>query len=163
MFPLLELTEGQNGLVALTPKALNDTQYTWNVMGRMSHVIKVISLVTATTYPGQAFQPFEVIFEGNAIPRYYGMTTPDKQNTVRVQSEPERLGGNRYKYKLRINSADTSEYVAAANFVAGSFWVMALRLLVLVCLMVLQVEVRLLVNGLINLDFYVSVRILVVI
>jgi len=125
MFPLLELTEGQNGLVNLTPKELNDTQYTWNVMGRMSHVIKVISLVTATTYPGQAFQPFEVIFEGNAIPRYYGMTTPDKQNTVRVQSEPERLGGNRYKYKLRINTADRAEYVAASNFTAGSFWVMA--------------------------------------
>lgn len=125
MFPLLELTEGQNGLISLKPQTLNDTQYTWNVMGRMSHTIKVISLVTATTYPGQGCQPFEVIFEGDAVARYYGMTTPDKQNTVRVQSEPERLGGNRYKYKLRINTADLSEYVAASNFTAGSYWVMA--------------------------------------
>ena len=39
MFPLLSLTEGQNGLTSLPRKELNDTQYTWPVIGRMKHKI----------------------------------------------------------------------------------------------------------------------------
>jgi len=125
MFPLLSLTEGQNGLVSLSPKLLNDTQYVWNVMGRMSHVSKVVSLVTATTYPGQDYQPFEVIMEGDEFLRFYGATTADKLNNLRIQADPIRLGANRYKYTFRINTANKAEYVVASNFTPGTYWVMA--------------------------------------
>ena len=34
LFPLLTLTGGQAGIKSVKPKLLNDTQYTWKVMGR---------------------------------------------------------------------------------------------------------------------------------
>ena len=125
MFPLLSLTEGQNGLVSLSPKTLNDTQYVWNVMGRMSHVSKVVALVGGHSYPGKGFQPFKVIMEDDTFLRYYGATTADKQSNLRIQGDPVRLGTNRYEFTFRINTADPSAYVAASNFTAGTYWVMA--------------------------------------
>ena len=63
--------------------------------------------------------------ESDSVPRFYGITTADKQNTLRVQSEPIKVGSNRWEYTLRINTADDAEYVAASNFVAGTYWVTA--------------------------------------
>ncbi len=125
MFPLLSLTEGQSGLVSLTPKTLNDTQYTWNVMGRMKHVSKVVALIGGQSYPGQGFQPFQVVMEDDTFLRYYGATTADKLNNLRVQGDPIRDGANRYIYTFRINTANPAEYVAASNFIAGTYWVQA--------------------------------------
>ncbi len=126
MFPLLTLTEGQNGLVSLKRKELNDTQYTWNVMGRMKHTSRVVSLVNSNnSKPGLGFTPFEVDFEDDWFLKFYGATSPDKQHNVRIQGSPVKIGSKQYRIRFVLNTADPDEYVSLDNFQSGVAWVMS--------------------------------------
>lgn len=125
MFPLLTLTEGQSGLKSLKTKALNDTQYHWPVMGRMKHTSKVVGLVNASNVePGLGFTSFEVYFEDDWFKRYYGLTTPDKQHTLRMQGKATKVGVKKWKARVIIMGGDSTEYVGLNNFIPGSAWVM---------------------------------------
>jgi len=126
MFPLLSLTEGQNGLTSLVKKELNDTQYTWNVMGRMKHTSTIVGLVNVNNVsPGKGYSTFEVYFEDNWFLKYYGATSPDKAHNVRIQGSPVKVGDKKYKVRLAINTADPAEYVDLSNFQKGKVWVMS--------------------------------------
>ncbi len=125
MFPLLTLTDGQKGITSIKPKALNDTRYTWNVMGRMKHTSNVSALVNSSnTKPGYGGTPFEVDFEDDWFVKFSSVTTPDKQNTCRIQGNPVQIAPKKFRVKLIILTGDPEEYVAATNFTAGSAWVM---------------------------------------
>jgi hypothetical protein len=125
MFPLLSLTDGQSGLVSVTPKSMNDTQYTWNVMGRMKHTSKVIGLVNASnTTPGSGYSSFEVDFEDNLLLKYHTVTSPDKLSSCRVQGNPVQRGANVYRYTFILMTGTSTAYVNLANFIQGSSWVM---------------------------------------
>jgi len=125
MFPLLSLTDGQKGMLSVKPKALNDTQYTWNVMGRMKHVSKVVGLANASnTKPGLGGTSFEVDFEDDWFLKFYTIMSPDKQHTCRIQGNPVRLGANRFRITLIIMTGDADEYVDTDNFTTGMSWVM---------------------------------------
>ena len=125
MFPLLTLTSGQKGITAVKPKALNDTRYTWNVMGRMKHTSNVVGLVNSNnTKPGLGGTPFEVDFEDDWFVKFASVTTPDKQHTCRIQGNYNQIGPKKYRAKLIIITGDVNEYVDTANFTAGSAWVM---------------------------------------
>lgn len=125
MFPLLTLTDGQKGLTSIKPKALNDSRYTWNVMGRMKHTSNVVALVNSSnTKPGLGGTPFEVDFEDEWFVKYASITTPDKQNVCRIQGNHTQVGPNKYRVTLIILTGNPDEYVASSNFTAGSAWVM---------------------------------------
>lgn len=125
MFPLLSLTEGQGGISSIKPKTLNDTQYSWNVMGRMKHTAKVIGLANANNIkPGLGFTTFEVDFEDDWFKRYYSVTTPDKQHQLRIQGNPRQLSSGSYRYRLALIGGDHTEFVGLTNFVGSQNWVM---------------------------------------
>lgn len=125
MFPLLTLTEGQSGLKSIPTKALDDTQYHWPVMGRMKHTSKIAGLVnTNNTAPGLGYTSFEVYFEDDWFKRYYGVTTPDKQHTLRLQGKPLKMGAKKWKVRLILMTGDPTEFVGLGNFTSGSSWVM---------------------------------------
>lgn len=124
MFPLLTLTEGQNGLTSVKPKSLNDTQYDWNVMGRMKYTTKVVALAnTNNTKPGLNNTSFEVYFEDDWVPRFYTLTSPDKQSQVRVQKTGV-MEGNKCKYLLAPVGGTASDYISLENFQNGLVWSM---------------------------------------
>ena len=125
MFPLLFSTQGQGIINKVAPKALNDTQYEWPVMGRMKHTSAIVGLANSSnTKPGLAHGSFEAIFEDNWLIGQYGLTTPDKAHTLRIQGEAVQLGPKQYKYLLALSTADATEYVSLDNFVPGTNWVM---------------------------------------
>lgn len=125
MFPLLSLTDGQKGITSIKPTKMNDTQYTWNVMGRMKHTSPVIGLANSNnTKPGLGYTPFEVDYEDDWFLKFYTITTPDKQHTCRIQGNPVRLGAKKFRIKLILLTGNPDEYVDPANFTKGLHWVM---------------------------------------
>ncbi len=126
-FPLLSLTEGQGSIKSIKPMKLNDTQYTWDVMGRMKHTSRVIGLAITdnNTKPGLNYQEFEVDFEDNWFIKDYGVVSPDGAWQGRIQNEPVKLSDNRYRYRFVGQSADPGTFCAADNFEAGKSWVLA--------------------------------------
>ena len=125
-FPLLSLTEGQGSIKSIKPMKLNDTQYTWDVMGRMKHTSRVIGLaVSADDEPGLNYQEFEVDFEDNWFIKDYGVISPDGSWQGHIQDEPVKLSDNKYRYRFVGQSADPAAFCATANFEAGKSWVMS--------------------------------------
>jgi hypothetical protein len=125
-FPLLSLTEGQGNIVSQKPKTLNDTQYIWDVMGRMKHTSPVKGLVVNTlAKPGLNYQEFEVFFRDNWIIKDYGVYSPDGSWHGRVQGEGEMQGDGTYKYRLVGTSPDKNSFCDPVNFEDGKFWVMS--------------------------------------
>lgn len=125
MFPLLSLTEGQEGITGIEKKSLNDTQYTWNVIGRMKHTSRVVGLANPNnTKPGLGFTPFDVIFEDDWFPRFYSATSPNKEFEIRLQKSGTVIGTNQVKYTAILITGDPNAYVTLDNFANGAAWVM---------------------------------------
>jgi len=126
LFPLLANTEGQGFTKSIAPKALNDTQYTWDVMGRMKHTNRVVGLYNPNvTQPGLGFTSFEVIFETEWFIEQYGAITPDTQHLVRIMKKPEKLSTGKWKYTMNIVGSNPNEFIGLNNFVPGLAWVMS--------------------------------------
>jgi len=124
-FPLLSLTEGQGSIKSLPTKKLNDTQYTWDVMGRMKHISKVIGLVHAeNAKPGKNYQEFDVYFEDNWLIKDYGVMSPDGQWHGRIQGEGKKEGDRKWKYTFVGQHADPDKFCDPFNFTQGLAWVM---------------------------------------
>lgn len=125
-YPLLYLTEGQGNFKRITKKALNDTQYEWDVFGRMKVTSKVLGLVNSSnTYPGINFTPFEVDFEDNWLIPQHAVFTPDGEFQVRVEKEPTMISPNRYRYTFTILTGDNTKYVTLDNFIEGNSWALS--------------------------------------
>jgi hypothetical protein len=128
MYPLLSLTEGQKGLSTYTPKLLNDTSYTWPVMGRMKHITELVSVLGGTTSVGLGHTYFDVVFKDQRAIPTYGMYTPDRKHMVRIQKEHGRYSNGTvsgYRYTLQLQGGDATASIAAANFTSGKHWVLA--------------------------------------
>lgn len=125
MFPLLTATQGQNAFKSVKPQELNDTLYTWPVMGRTRWTTKVVGLAdTGLTTPGLGFSNFDVIFEDNWIHYQYSAYSPDQLSQVRFQSEPKKVGEKRWRVTVQLITSSATAYVALSNFVAGQAWAM---------------------------------------
>lgn len=126
MFPLTYMTEGQGLFSSAKPLKLNDSQYTWDVMGRMKWTSPVKKLNnSALTKPGLGHQPFQVVMADNWFIGKYGAVSPDHKHQVRIEGEPQRMGVNEFLYTFRIVGSDASEFVGLENFTEGAFWSMA--------------------------------------
>jgi len=124
MYPLTFLTEGSGNIVS-KKLALNDTQYTWDVMGKMKYTNRVVGLYDSNvTTAGKGHTPFKVYFETAQFPKDHTALTPDHAHLVRIQGEPQKLANNKFLYTMVIISADPSEYISLDNFLAGNAWVM---------------------------------------
>lgn len=125
MFPLLTTTQGQNAFKSIKPTLLNDSQYTWPVMGRMRWTTKVVGLVdTANSNPGKGFASFDMYVQDNFIHYQYSAYSPDQKNQVRFMSEPRKEGDNKYRVTVQLMTGDINEYIAASNFIPGKAWAM---------------------------------------
>lgn len=126
MFPLHVLTEGNGAFKTIKPsKTLNDTQYTWDVMGRMKHTSKIIGLAnTSNTKPGLGGIPFDVIMEDNWFHFQYGAFSPDGAYQVYINSEPVMVG-NGWKVSMVLKTTSATAYIPLDNFLQGKAWVMA--------------------------------------
>lgn len=124
-FPLLSLTEGNGSIKAIKPTTLNDTQYTWDVIGRMKFTSRIVRLSdSGLNEPGKGRQSFKAIFEDNWIPKDYGVRSPDGNFYVRVQGVPKKLGEREYEYNLMPMSPDADDYCDLSNFENGKYWSM---------------------------------------
>jgi hypothetical protein len=118
------MTDGQSGLLSIKPTALNDSRYSWNVMGRMKHTSRIVGLVNASnTKPGLGGTPFEAYFEDDWFVKYATITTPDKKHTLRIQGNHEKIATNKYKVRMIILTGDNTEYVGLENFENSKAWV----------------------------------------
>lgn len=126
LFPLLSLTEGANGVASIKPKALNDTQYTWDVIGRQKNTIEIIGLVNSSqAKPGLGFTSFDVYVKDPLAIKSFGLVTADKQHKLRIQSESKFISTNKYQITVVLNTANPADYVSLGNFQTGQNWVLA--------------------------------------
>ena len=124
-FPLLTLTEGNGSIKSITPMKLNDTQYTWDVMGRMKFTSRVVRLSnTNVAEPGKGVQTFKMVMEDNWFPKDYGVRAPDGEFYGRVQGEPTKLGEKEYEYEIMPMHGDPATFCALTNFENGKYWSM---------------------------------------
>lgn len=123
-FPLSFLTEGQGAFKSIKVP-LNDTQYTWDVMGRQKNISPVIGLANSSiTEPGKGYASIEVIMGDNWLIKDWTATSPDGVSKVRVQTEGRQIGVNRYLYTFQLISGSDGEYIDLANFDEGKYWVL---------------------------------------
>lgn len=122
-FPLLSMTDGQKGgWTSIAPnKELGDTQYYWNVQGKMKLTSRVVSLsqTTATSAPGAGYIAFKVIMEDDKFKQQYGATAPDGTR-CRIQRLVGRTSAGYYEYEL-VSKDGTA--VGLGNFMKGKAWV----------------------------------------
>ena len=124
-FPLSFLTEGQGAMKSMTPLKLDDTQYTWDVMGRMKHTSPIISLSNINILePGKGHSAFEVIMKDKWFIKDWTATSPDGRHRVRIQSEGRQIGIDRYLYTFEPIFGSADESIPLANFIAGQHWVL---------------------------------------
>lgn len=125
-FPLLYLTEGQGNFKKIKSKALNDTQYEWDVMGRNKVTSRVLGLVNSSnTKPGLGFTPFQVDFEDRWLIPTHAVFSPDGDYQVRVEGEPIPQGTNRHRYTFTILTGDPTKYIPVENFQEGRHWALS--------------------------------------
>lgn len=126
MFPLLTSTQGAGVIDYKKPKQkLNDTQYTWPVMGRMKWTSECLGLVdSGLTKPGLGHTPFKVRFKDDWLIEQYGITSPDHNHILRIQDRPQKQTNGEYHVEVVIQGSDINEYVATTNFASGSYWSM---------------------------------------
>ena len=124
-YPLSFLTEGQGAYTSIESSKLNDTQYTWDVIGRMKNISPIIGLYnTAIAEPGKGWIPFQVIMKDNWFIKDWTAMSPDGQHRVRIQSDGRQIGVNRYLYTFVLISGHEDEFIDLANFRDGLYWVM---------------------------------------
>ena len=124
-FPLLMSTEGNGAYTSMKPKMLNDTQYTWDTIGRMKHGSNVVGIVnTSTTYVGLNYTEFEADFEDAFLIKDYSAFSPDGQTQVRINSEGQRIAPNRWRYRMVILGGTAASYITLDNFQNSGYWVM---------------------------------------
>jgi len=123
-FPLSMMTEGNGFLKSVKPTVMNDTQYKWNIIGRMKRtsMCKGLSGVNAT--PGLYTTPIKVIFEDKTFIKSYTLTSPDNLFQFYLMNDGNRLGANSYEYLLMPMNLKEGESVDLSNFTEGLYWVM---------------------------------------
>ena len=124
-FPLLSLTEGNNAISTKKPLNGADTQYVWNVMGRMRHVSQVVKLVSTTTKPGLGYTEIEVEMKDAWFIYQYGAVSPDGEHQVRIQSEGKATTSGTFIYRFQLQGGNANEYIPLENFEAGKYWVLS--------------------------------------
>lgn len=121
-FPLTFLTEGQGemGIVEV-----QDSTWTWDVMGRMRYNDSVLYFNTANTTPGINGQFFDVEFKTHLIIEQYGLTAPDGHTKVRVMKDLGAGTHGGYLYRLKLITPNANAYVDPANLAVGKYWSMS--------------------------------------
>ncbi len=123
MFPLSFLSQTEDGVKPV--KKLNDTQYTWAVLGRMKNTSKVVGLVGSIVKAGLNNSTFEVEFEDSWLLKYYGIVSPDKQYRCRIQAYLGEKGPKRHRYRVQLYGGTSTEYITLDNLQPGMSWVMS--------------------------------------
>lgn len=118
--PLLNNTLGQHGVKSKKPTMLNETTYTWKVMGRMELLTSVDSLVGSMEKPGLGGASFDVLFRDGMVHAYYTLYSPSGLK-MRVNYEPTREG-QLWRANVTLMSTDTTAYVPLGDFTAGLAW-----------------------------------------
>jgi len=118
--PLLNYTLGQNGVTSKKPKMLNETTYTWKVMGRMELITTVDSVGTSSTKPGLGGTSFDILFRDGMAHAYYTLYSPSGYK-MRVNYEPSREG-QLWRANVTLMTNDTTAYVPLGDFVSGLAW-----------------------------------------
>lgn len=121
-FPLTFLTEGQPG--GIKPIEINDVQYEWDTFKRIRKSDAVVSTAYGSTdTPGINGTPIFVIFQSNWLKVQHNIVSPNGV-TCRIMERPQLLAGGNYQYRLQINNADPTAYVAMTELAAGNRWSM---------------------------------------
>lgn len=122
---LLHLTEGQGAIAKVNPnkKDMNDTQYTWPVMGMAKSTTEIHGLENATnTKPGLGHTPFVFLSKDNYAHDLYTLYSPDGLSMIRLEYEPQPVAGNLFRCTARIISGNAGDYVDPSNFISGKHW-----------------------------------------
>lgn len=123
-FPLTFLTEGQGATKSIKPLKISDTQYKWKVMGRMRSTSKCLGVPNSgVTKPGFNGTPFEIDFEDDFFKRMFTAYSPDGSHRIRFQTNPVKIGTNRYRYTAILLTGGNSSYLASTQYAAGMYWV----------------------------------------
>jgi len=122
MFPLLTLTEGLNATTTKKPINGGDSQYKWAVATRRRHISQVVRLVSTTSTPGKDYATIEVEFKDNWFIYQHGVTTPDGECNLRLQSEGVITPRGTYIYRMQLTGGIAAQWVALSNFTSGQFW-----------------------------------------
>ena len=125
-FPLTTLTEGNGFLKSLTPISMGDTQYKWDVVGRMKHISKCLGLADANPAPGAYGTPIKMYFEDKLFIKTYTIISPDGKHQLYLMNDGIRLGAKKYEYlAMPLNqSGSDGTFVALSNFTDGVYWAM---------------------------------------
>jgi len=125
-YPISLMTVGGVGFggnaLKRTAVELDDPQFTYPVMGRMTKA----SVVTKTIYistdkPGLGNQEFKLYFNDNIIKRFYVIQSA-KGVQAHVRKDPELIGGL-WEYTCVLDPATASDYCPFTEVDMGAAWI----------------------------------------
>lgn len=115
-FPFTMFTEGKNNV-----EYINGDEFTWNVQEPQEKYVAVASSTySATDKPGVGNGSFYLQFPENYFTRGMVLTNADEVHTF-IEEEGVKVGSN-WEYKMKLTSADPTEYLPYASFKAGAKW-----------------------------------------
>lgn len=121
-FPLLFLTEGQNGGVKYVE--IQDVEYDWPVFGRLRNTDTVVGHdYPAGAEPGKGGLMVEVIFKTAWLKNQHNIVSPSGTR-CRISGKPERVG-NGYKYRLQLIRKSDAEFVPLSDLAPNTTWAMS--------------------------------------
>ena len=117
LFPILSATQGLGKIVSKKPKKLNDTEYTWPIMGRIKLTSRLVRVETTGSRIGLHGSVVLVFDDATFIHQYAIISPTGKQ--LRLESDGKRVSGG-FAYTARMHSANS--YLEAADLVKGKAW-----------------------------------------
>jgi len=123
-FPLSGMTVGGVGYgVSNTTKEVDDTQFTYPVMGRDTKVATASSTIYgAGDKPGIGNMPFYLTFPDNWLKRFYVIQNQfGTQAYIQADGVPAPTGG--FTYQCVLNPAGPGDYIDHTECAAGVNWV----------------------------------------
>lgn len=121
-FPLLFLTEGQNG--GIKYKEIQDIEFDWPVIGRQRNTDIVVGHdYTDGSKPGLGGSEIVVIMKTAWFKNQHTIVTPGGKK-IRVNDKPERVG-NGFRYRFQLIRRSDNEYLPLTELTPGTTWGMS--------------------------------------
>jgi len=118
LFPILSATQGLGKIVSKKPKKLNDTEYTWPIMGRIKLTSRLVRVETSGSRIGLSGK-VRLVFDDATFIHQYHILTPSGNKQLRLESEGKRVSGG---FEYVATMATPGAYLEAADLVIGKAW-----------------------------------------
>lgn len=119
LFPILSATQGLGKIVSKKPKKLNDTEYTWPIMGRIKLTSRLIRVESSGSRIGINGTVVRLVFDDATFIHQYAILAPSGKKQLRLISDAKKVSGG-FEYSAVMLTPNS--YLEASDLILGKAW-----------------------------------------